>query len=159
MGNFERDHVIGEIIADIQALNRAVLAELLEEILVEVVEVILDLVGVEGLGLGLIGVGDDVHVHVGPLVHVRQNQRWADCGLRVEPRTPVAVPASADLEVERTVNPVLLRTEYRCQVLRHLSVRVRVSLSLLFFFFLSLCYLYPFIHSLTAYTLLSLFYH
>jgi len=77
--------MIGEIIADIQALNRAILAELLEEIFVKVVEVILDLVGVERLGLGLIGVGDDVHIHVGPLVHVRQNQRWADCGLRVEP--------------------------------------------------------------------------
>ncbi|RDX70018.1 hypothetical protein CR513_50792, partial [Mucuna pruriens] len=130
----ERDHVIGKIVANIQALNGTVLAELLEEIFVEVVEVILDLVGVEGLGLGLIGVGDDVHVHVGPLVHVRQNKSWANCGLRVKPRTPVAVPASADLEVERTVHPVLLRPEYRCQVFRHLSVRVRVSLCFAFLF-------------------------
>ena len=128
----ERDHVIGEVVTNIQALNGAVLAELLEEIFVEVVEVILHLVGVKGLGLWLIGVGDNVHVHVGPLVHVRQNQRWANCGLRVKPGAPVAVPARADLEVERTVHPVLLRPEYRCQVLRHLSVRVRVSLWLPF---------------------------
>ncbi|CAJ1947990.1 unnamed protein product [Sphenostylis stenocarpa] len=55
-----------------------------------------------------IGFGDNVHV--GPLVHVRQNQRWANCGLCVEPRTPVVVPANA-----------------QCQVLHHLSVRIRVS--------------------------------
>lgn len=112
MGWKKRDHVIGEIVANIEALNGAILAELFEEIFIEVVEVILYLVGVEGLGLGLIRVSDDVHVHVGPLIHVGENEGWAYSGLCVEPRTPVTVPASADLEVERTVNPVLLRPEY-----------------------------------------------
>ena len=40
-GSGERDHMIGEVVANIQALNGAVLAKLLKEIFVEVVEVIL----------------------------------------------------------------------------------------------------------------------
>ena len=112
--------MIGEVVADIEALDLAVLAELLEEILVEVLEVVLDLVGVEGLGLGLVRVwGEERGDHVGALVHVGEEEGGADGGLGVEPGAAVAVPAGPDLEVERAVHPVLLRPEYRCQVLRH----------------------------------------
>ena len=82
---------------------------------------VLDLLGVEGLALRVDAGGD----HVGALVHVGEEKRWADGGLCVEPRAPISVPARSDLEVERTVHSVLLRPEYRRQVLRHsLSVLI-----------------------------------
>lgn len=48
---------------------------------------VLQLFGVEGLGLGwlgLRGVGDEVEVHVGSLVHVGENEGGADGGFCVE---------------------------------------------------------------------------
>lgn len=60
------NHVVGQIVTDVQALDFAVLAELLEQILVKVLEVVLDLAGVEGLALGV----DARSHHVGALVHV-----------------------------------------------------------------------------------------
>lgn len=97
----------------------AVLAELVEEVLVEVFEVVLDVARVEiGLSLGVQRRGWGEHVRA--LVHVGEKERWADCWLGVEPRAPVAVPAGSDLEIERTVHPVFLSSEYRRQVLRHI---------------------------------------
>ena len=107
--------MVGEVVADVEALDVAVLAKLVEEVLVELLEVVLNLPGVDGLALGVHAGG----YHVGPLVHVGEQQRRANAGLRVEPGAPVTVPARPDLEVERAVHPVLLRPEYRCQVLRH----------------------------------------
>lgn len=69
---------------------------------------LLHLTGVDGLALSI----DPWSDHVGALVHVGKQQRGADARLGVEPRTPVTVPASADLEVEWAVNSVLLRPEY-----------------------------------------------
>lgn len=60
--------MVGQIVTDVQALDFAVLAELLEQILVKVLEVVLDLAGVEGLALGVDARSD----HVGALVHVRE---------------------------------------------------------------------------------------
>lgn len=57
--------------------------------------------------------------HVGALVHVGEEEGGADAGLGVKTGAAVAVTASADLEVEGTVDPVLLRTEYGSQVFRH----------------------------------------
>nr|GMD20402.1 hypothetical protein CR513_50792 [Ipomoea batatas] len=57
--------------------------------------------------------------HVGALVHVGEEDGGADAGLGMEPGAAVAVTARADLEVEGAVHPILLRSEYRCQVLRH----------------------------------------
>ena len=106
--------MVGEVVADVEALDVAVLGELVEEVLVEVFKVLLDVGRVEiGVGLSLGG------EHVRPLVHIREAQRGADRRLRVQPRAPVPVPARPDLEVERAVHPVLLRTKYRRQVLRH----------------------------------------
>lgn len=115
------DHVVGEIVADIEALDLAELCELREDVLVEVLEVLLDLARVQRLPLRIHPRRD----HVGTLVHVGQQQRWRDAWPVVQPRTPVAVPARADLEVERTVDAILLRPEDRCQVLRHAPVRNR----------------------------------
>lgn len=109
--------MIGQIIADVQALDVAVLGELFEEVLVEILEVLLDVGGVEvGVGLSLWG---RVGQHVGALVHVGEAECGADGGLRVEPRAPVTMPASPDLEVEGAVHPILLCPEYRRQVFRH----------------------------------------
>ena len=70
---------------------------------------------VHGVSVG-VDAGSD---HVRPLIHVGEEKRGADAGLRVEARAAIAVPASADLKVEWAVHSVLLRPEYRRQVLRH----------------------------------------
>lgn len=76
---------------------------------------LLDLARVDGLALR-VHAGRD---HVRPLVHVGQEQGRADCGPVVQSRAPVAVTTRADLEIEGAVDAVLLRSEYRSQVLRH----------------------------------------
>lgn len=61
------NHVISEIITNVERLKSTVLGEFIEEVLVEVIEVGLDLAGVDGLTLGVDAGGDDVRtlVHVG----------------------------------------------------------------------------------------------
>uniref|UniRef100_A0A8R7QDS9 Uncharacterized protein n=1 Tax=Triticum urartu TaxID=4572 RepID=A0A8R7QDS9_TRIUA len=109
------DEVVGEVVADVQVLDLAVLAELVEDVLVEVLEVALDLDGVDGVALRVHARGD----HVGALVHVAEQQRGRDGRLVVQAGAAVAVPARADLEVERAVHAVLLRAEDRREVLGH----------------------------------------
>ena len=132
--------MVGEVVADIVAFDITVLGELVEEVFVELLEVVLDFARVDGVAVGVDAGGD----HVRALVHVGEENSGAYARLRVETRAPVAVPARADLEVERAVHPVLLRPEYRCQVLRHLSVRVRVSVWVPLSFPLAFRYVYPF---------------
>jgi hypothetical protein len=119
------DHVISQIIADIQALEVTVLAELVKEVLIEVFEVVLDMARVE-IGLGLRVQGRSRSQHVRSLVHVGEKKGWADGGLGVKPRAAVAMSAGSDLEVEGAVHPVFLGTEYRSQVLRHLNLILRL---------------------------------
>lgn len=64
-------HMISEIVANVETLNLSEFAEFFEDVLVEVLQVLLDLTRVDGLTLGVHAGGD----HVGPLVHVRQEQR------------------------------------------------------------------------------------
>lgn len=78
-------------------------------------EVFLHLFRVDRLALSV----DAGSNHVGTLVHVGEQERGADARLRVEAGAAVAVPARADLEVEWTINPVLLSTKNGRQVLRH----------------------------------------
>ena len=49
-----------------------------------------------------------------------------ECGLVVDPRAPLPVPARADLEVERAVHLVLLSAEDGGKVLGHLEIRENV---------------------------------
>lgn len=109
------DHVVGQVVADVEALDLAELAELLKDILVEVLEVLLDFARVDRLALGVDSGGD----HVRPLVHVRQEQRRRDRRPVVEAGATVTVAASPDLEVEGAIYAVLLGAEDRSQVLRH----------------------------------------
>lgn len=60
------DHMVGKIIADVEALDLAKLVEFFKDVLVEVLEVLLNLFGVDGLALGVDAGGN----HVGTLVHV-----------------------------------------------------------------------------------------
>lgn len=103
------DHVVSEVIADVEALDLAELAELLEDVLVEVLKVLLDLAGVDRLSLWVDARGD----HVGTLVHVGEEEGRGDGGPVVEAGAAVAVPASSDLEVEGAIHTVLLRAEDR----------------------------------------------
>lgn len=107
--------MVGEVVADVEALDLAELGELLEDVLVEVLEVVLDLARVDGLALGV----DPGSYHVGALVHVGEEESRRDCGAVVQARAAVAVSARADLEVKRAVDAVLLCTEDGRQVLRH----------------------------------------
>lgn len=61
------DHVVGEVVANVEALDLAELAEFFEDVLVEILEVLLDLARVNGLTLSVHARRD----HVGSLVHVR----------------------------------------------------------------------------------------
>ena len=109
------DHVVSKIIADVEALDVAELRELLEDILVEVFEVLLDLARVERLAVRVDAGGN----HVRALVHVGEEESWGDRRAVVEAGAAVAVAARSDLEIEWTVDAVLLCSEYRCKVLRH----------------------------------------
>lgn len=101
------DHVVGKVVADVEALDLAELAEFLENVLVEVLEMLLNLAGINGLALGVDSGGD----HVGALVHVGQQKGGGDGRTVMEAGAAVAVAASADLEVERAVDTVLLGAE------------------------------------------------
>lgn len=61
------DHVVGEIITDVEALDLTELSEFLVNVFVEILEVFLNLAGIYGLTLSIDTRGD----HVGALVHVR----------------------------------------------------------------------------------------
>lgn len=124
------NHVISQIVTNIQALDLAILAKLLKQIFIEIIKMILKLVRVKRLRLmlRLIRLRDDVEIHVRPLVHVGEDEGGGDGRLGVKARTTVAVSAGSDLEVEWAVHSVFLCSEDRCQVLRHRTL----SLSLLF---------------------------
>lgn len=79
-------------------------------------EVVLDLAGVKSLALRINAWGGE---HVGSLVHVGEQEGGANTGFGVKPGAAVAMPASSDLEVERTVNSVFLCSENRRQVFCH----------------------------------------
>ena len=49
--------------------------------------------------------------HIGSLIHIREEECRADAGLSVKPRAPITMSTGSNLEVERAVNPILLRSE------------------------------------------------
>ena len=75
------NHVIGKVVTDVKVLDLTELAQLLEYVLVEVLEVLLDLAGVDGLALRVHSGGD----HIRALVHVRQQDGRGDRRPVVEP--------------------------------------------------------------------------
>lgn len=83
---------------------------------------LLDLARVHRLTLRVKSRGDGV---VETLIHVGKEKGGADTGLGVQARAPITVSTSSDLEVERAVHPVLLRSKDRSQVLSH---RVKITL-------------------------------
>lgn len=74
------NHVISQIVTNIQAFNLSIFAQLLKKILIKILEVLLDLAGVHRLALRVKSGGDSV---VKALVHVREEEGGADAGLRV----------------------------------------------------------------------------
>jgi hypothetical protein len=70
---------------------------------------------------------DEVEVHVRSLIHVWENKSGTNGWFSMKTRTAVTMSTSSDLKVERTVNSVFLSSEYRCQMLRHLWLRVSLS--------------------------------
>lgn len=70
---------------------------------------LLNVAGVDGLALWVDAWGD----HVGTLVHVGEKESWRNGGAIVEARATIAVPTSANFEIERTIHTVLLCAEDR----------------------------------------------
>lgn len=95
------DEVVVGVVADDELLQLAVLAQLAPQVLVE---------GVEVVG-ALLGGQPRPRVVRRVLVHRRQQDRLRVRRLHVLPRTPVPVPAGADLVVEGAVDFVLLGAE------------------------------------------------
>lgn len=60
------NHVVGEVVTNVQALDLTELAQLFEDVLVEILKVLLDLAGIDRLALGVNARRD----HVRPMVHV-----------------------------------------------------------------------------------------
>ncbi len=111
--------VLGEVLADVDALDLAVLLHLGADVVVEVVEV------VAAVLVGDVGRGEALLARVlldllGRVVEVLQHDRLAEHGLVVDARAAVAVAARAYLVVERAVHLVLLRAVDVHEVLRHL---------------------------------------
>lgn len=75
----------------------------------------LELAGLNRLALGINTWGD----HVRTLVHIGEEEGRGYSWAVVEAGASVPMAASANLEVEGAVDPVLLRTEDRSQVLSH----------------------------------------
>lgn len=75
------NHVVGEVVTNVEALDLTKLAQLLEDVLVEVLEVLLDLAGIDGLALGIHSGSD----HVRALVHVGKEESRRDRRPVVEP--------------------------------------------------------------------------
>merc|ERR1719409_2218181 len=98
------DHVVAQVLADVELLDLAVAGELVVDLLVELVELLLDLLRVELRRVP--ARGGDLRRRV--LVHVLHDHRLREGRLVVLARAPVAVAARADLEVERAVHLVLL---------------------------------------------------
>lgn len=114
-------HVIGKVVAEVEALELAEHAELLEDVLVEILEMFLDLAGVKELLPFWVDCGGG---HLEPLVHIAKEESWGDGGAVMETRATIAVTTSSDLEVERTVHAVFLCSVNRSQVLRHFQSKL-----------------------------------
>lgn len=113
------NHMISQVVANIQAFDLPVFVQLLKKVFIKVLEVFLHLFGIDGLSLRV----DAGSNHVGALIHVREQDGGADARLCMETGAAVAVPARADLKVERAVNPVLLCTKNGRQMLRHRKIQ------------------------------------
>lgn len=101
------DHVVSKVVTHIQGLNLAELAQLLVDILIEVLKVLLHLLWSNSHTLGINSRGD----HIRPLVHVSKHNSWR-CGWPVV-QTGATIPmtASSNLEVKGAVDPILLRAK------------------------------------------------
>mmetsp|Transcript_25543 Transcript_25543/g.67750 ORF Transcript_25543/g.67750 Transcript_25543/m.67750 type:complete len:215 (+) Transcript_25543:487-1131(+) len=115
------DHVVAQVVDDDQILNLTVVCELKENLDVEGLQVLLSTVIhvvvprlVVRQGQRLRGVG----------VHVRQEERLTHGWPVVQTIALVAIPAGADLEVERAIHSVFLCAEDTGQLLSH-GVRSR----------------------------------
>ena len=98
------DHVVAQVVAHVQLLQLAELAQLLENLLVEVFELLLDLLWRDaGRGQALLARRNDLGLRV--LVEVREAHGLREHGPVVRARAAVAVPTRAHLEVEGAVHP------------------------------------------------------
>jgi hypothetical protein len=113
------NHVVSKVITNIQILNLAKLAQLLINVLIEVLKMLLHLLRINGLALSINSRG----YHIRALIHVSKHKSWRYSWPVVQTRAAIPMTTSPNLEVKRAVDPVLLSAKDRSQVLRHASTR------------------------------------
>lgn len=75
------DHVVSEVVTDVEILDLAKFVQLLKDILVEIFEMFLDLLRIDRLTLSV----DPWGYYVRTVVHVREKKSRRDCGAIVDP--------------------------------------------------------------------------
>lgn len=120
------DHMISEVVANIEILNFSILAELFEDILIEILEVLLQLARIRLLDISML-IYAAVKASVRRLIHIRQQQSLTSGRPVVKPRAAVAMATNANLKVKRTIDTILLCPENGRQMLRHGSSKPKIS--------------------------------
>jgi hypothetical protein len=112
------DHVVCKVVANVEIFDFSIFAELLKNVFVEILKVLLKFARIRLLNVPVL-IHAAVKPRVGRLIHVRQQQSLTRRRPVVKARAAVAMTADANLEVERTVDTVLLRAEDGGKMLRH----------------------------------------
>jgi len=108
-------HVISKVVADIEVLNLTKLAQLLIDVLIEILKMLLHLLRINRLALSINPRG----YHIRALIHVSKHKSWRYGWPVVQAGAAIPMTTSPNLEVKRAVDPVLLSAKDRSQVLRH----------------------------------------
>ena len=109
------NHVVSKVVADIEVLNLTKLAQLLIDVLVEILKMLLHLLRINRLALSINPRG----YHIRALIHVSKHKSWRYGWPVVQAGAAIPMTTSPNLEVKRAVDPVLLSAKDRSQVLRH----------------------------------------
>lgn len=116
LGIDRADHMVGQVVTDVQILDLAMLGKLFEDILIELFEMLLALARINGHGQA---VGPGRGVERGILVHVLHQQCWTDGGSVMQAGAAITMSASPNLEVEGAVHTILLCAKDGSQMLGH----------------------------------------
>ena len=101
-------HVVSKVITDIEGLNLTKLAQLLIDILIEILKVLLHLFRINRLALSI----DSWCDHIRALIHVSKHNCRRHSWPVVQTGATIPMTASPNLEVKGAVNPILLSPKY-----------------------------------------------
>lgn len=110
--------MVGQVLANIQFVNGTMLGKFIIDIPIEVFKMVYDVLLRNGRRWQTL-FGSKRDELVWRNVEVMQKQGWAEQGLMMDARAAITVPARANLEVEWTVDFVLLCAIDGSEMLRH----------------------------------------